>query len=93
MTSQVVGSILCVVVAGLLGSVILQERESLPTWVVVLAGASTVMMLATAARLLIEARRRYQVMLGRRTKIVIATPESMKKPVRHERDRGLSNED
>ena len=82
MISQVVGSILCVVVAGLLGSVILQERESLPTWVVVLAGASTLMMLATAVRLLVEARRRHHILLGRRTKIVIAPPETRKRPNR-----------
>jgi hypothetical protein len=32
-------------------------------------------------------------MLGRRTKIVIATPETTKKPVNRERNRELSNED
>jgi hypothetical protein len=72
MLGQVVGSILCVAVALLLGSVILQERESLPMWVVVLAGASALMMLATAVRLVFEAKRRYQIVQGPRTKIVIA---------------------
>jgi hypothetical protein len=82
MMSQVVGSILCLVVAGLLGSVILQERESLPTWVILLAGASTVMMLATSVRLAFEAKRRHHIMLGRRTKIVIAPPETRTRPSR-----------
>ena len=91
MISQLVGSVLCVVVAGLLGSVILQERESLPTWVVVLAGASTVMMVATAVRLVIEARRRRQILLGRRTKIVI-TPHDTRKP-RNRRPEELSSDD
>jgi hypothetical protein len=92
MLSQVVGSILCLVVAGLLGSVILQERESLPTWVVVLAGASTVMMIATAVRLAIEAKRRHHVMLGRRTKIVIAPPDTKSRRSRHS-NRGLPSDD
>ena len=92
MLSQVVGSILCVVVAVLLGSVILQERESLPTWVTVLAGASTVMMLGTAVRLALEARRRYNVLLGKRTKIVIAPPESRASTGRHANG-GISHDD
>lgn len=79
---HIVGVICCLGLAAILFSVVMTESASLPGWVSVLCIAAIFALLASAVRILVNARYRRWKSKGPRTRIVL-TPSDSNPPVRH----------
>lgn len=67
----IVGTIGCLIIAGMLASVIFGNHDPLPSWVTALAFVTMVVMLVSAARIYTLGVRRKRATEGPRTKIVL----------------------
>ena len=68
---HIAGAIICVVIAGILVSFVVDDWNAAPTWVSGLALVTTVVLLVSAARIYMAGVRRKRVIEGPRTKIVL----------------------
>jgi hypothetical protein len=73
---HIFGAILCVLIAGVLASVVVNDWSSNPGEVTLLAAIAAAIMLVSAARIYLTGARRRQRAAGPRTKIVLAVDES-----------------
>jgi hypothetical protein len=69
---HVVGAILCLLVAAVLTSVVVDDWSSSPGWVTGLALVATVVLVASSVRVYLDGARRKRETEGPRTKIVIS---------------------
>jgi hypothetical protein len=69
---HIAAAIICIVVAGVLASVVIDDWDSVPQWVNGLAVLATIVLVASAVRIYQAGVRRKRQTEGPRTKIVIA---------------------
>jgi hypothetical protein len=68
---HIIGSIGCLIVAGILATVVFGNHDPLPGWVVTLATVTMGIMLVSAARIYVLGARRKRAVEGPRTKIIL----------------------
>ena len=85
---HIAGAIVCVLIAGILVSFVVDEWDSAPTWVSGLALVTTIVLLVTAARVYVSGARRKREFEGPRTKIVLepSSPSPSRERKSAERD-------
>lgn len=71
MAGHVAGSLLCLAIAVLLGSVVTGEWDEMPGWVLVLGIAAAAVLVACAWHLFVRGWQRKQMLEGPRTRIVM----------------------
>jgi hypothetical protein len=81
---HIVGSIGCLIIAGILASVVFGDRDPLPGWVETLAIVTMGIMLVCAVRIYLRGVQRKRVTEGPRTKIVLT--DVPPPPRRHRKD-------